>query len=275
MDESWGRHRPGPAARLVLFLSRRTPLGRGKGRRLMLRLFARLHRGPADVDMLGANVRLHPADNHAERRALINPERYDRVERDFVAEGLTQPGALYIDIGANFGLYVLDAVLRAPQARILAIEPQRELLERLALNLTFLDAAGHDSCSRVMFVCAAAGAAEGVLHLQPHADASVRALGADAAGDPVPVRPLMTMLEDAGVTAIAVMKIDVEGWEDQVIGPFLRAAPLPLLPRRIVIEHVHRENWGGDSIGMLLRRGYRVTGTTRANTLLELRPTIA
>lgn len=266
----WGAHRPSLPARAVLALSRGTPLGRGRSRRPMWRLFSELHQGPADVRLFGAPVRLHAADNHAERRALINPARYDRAERDFVVGGLDRPDAVYVDIGANFGLYVLYVAVRAPQARILAVEPQRELLERLAVNLTFLDAAGHDAAGRVIFIAAAAGAEEGVLRLKPDADASVRALTEGGEGDPAPVRPLAAILADAGIARIDVLKIDVEGWEDRAIGPFAEAAPDPLLPRRIVIEHVLRRLWRSDCIALLQARGYRIAGTTRANTLLRL-----
>lgn len=266
----WGAHRPGLTARAVLFLSRHTPLGRGKARRLMLSLFSDLHRGPADVRLFGAPARLHPVDNHAERRALINPARYDRAERDFVIAGLQGPDPVYVDVGANFGLYVLDAVLRAPRARILAVEPQRELLERLAVNLTFLETAGHDAVSRIVFVAAAAGAEDGALTLQANADASVRALTEGADGETVPVRPLLTILADARIDRIDVLKIDIEGWEDRAIAPFAAGAPDTLLPRRIVIEHALRRLWLSDCVAQLQARGYRVAGTTRANTLLQL-----
>src|SRR5690606_28674999 len=186
---------------------------------------------------------LHPADNHAERRALVNPARYDRRERDFVVGGLARDGAVYVDIGANFGLHVLDVLIRAPRARVLAIEPQRQMLERLAVNLAFLDDAGHDAAARTRFVAAAAGADTGVMNLAPGPDASVRALTVGEDGEPVAVRPLMTMLADAGIDRIDVLKIDIEGWEDEALGPFAQIAPADLLPKRIVIEHALRSAW--------------------------------
>jgi FkbM family methyltransferase len=278
MDASpWGRHRPDRVARFVLSLSRNTILGRGRARLMMMRMFAALHEGPADVTLWGAPARLHPADNHAERKALINPARYDRAERDFVVAGLQADGAVYVDVGANFGLYVIDALMRAPKAQALAIEPQQAMIDRLRFNLRLLDSAGHDASARTLLAPMAAGAEEGVLRLQRGPDASIRRLSDSSgasAGEAVPVRPLLAILEEAGIERIAVLKIDVEGWEDQVLRPFLQNARVTQLPRRVVIEHAHRGEWGGDSIALLHRRGYRTLSATRANTLLELKGTI-
>jgi len=85
----------------------------------------------------------------------------------------------------------------------------------------------------------------------------------------VPSKPLLSVLADAGITAIDALKIDVEGAEDIVLAPFLRDAPQPLLPRLILIEDT-RGFWGIDLFALLAARGYTETERSRQNVALQL-----
>ena len=46
----------------------------------------------------------------------------------------------------------------------------------------------------------------------------------------VPCRPLLAILDEAGITTIDALKIDVEGAEDLALVPFLRDAPPACCP---------------------------------------------
>ena len=70
---------------------------------------------------------------------------------------------------------------------------------------------------------------------------------------------MLSVLAEAGITAIDALKIDVEGAEDIVLAPFLRDAPQSLLPRLILIEDT-RGFWGLDLFALLARRGYTEAG---------------
>jgi len=52
--------------------------------------------------------------------------------------------------------------------------------------------------------------------------------------------------------------------------PFLFAAPESLLPRLIIIED-SRAEWKADLFGKLADVGYRETGRSRHNRILEIR----
>jgi Methyltransferase FkbM domain len=79
---------------------------------------------------------------------------------------------------------------------------------------------------------------------------------------------LQRILDDAGVSRVDALKIDVEGYEDRVLTGFFRQARQTLWPRAVVIEHLSRNEWLEDCIADMRARGYAETATTRSNTLL-------
>jgi hypothetical protein len=76
-------------------------------------------------------------------------------------------------------------------------------------------------------------------------------------------------LAKEGVGHIDVMKIDVEGFEAEVLAPFLEHAPDALLPKYIMIEIVARANWKTDVIAMCHARGYHTVYETSDDMHLQ------
>ena len=151
-----------------------------------------------------------------------------------------------------------------PGARILAIEPGPVIRARLEANIGL-------SGFRHVAVCPqAAGDQEGEIfftrddrnlgesHVDPHGAIKL------------PVRPLAAILRDQGIAAVDALKIDVEGYEDRVLGPFFRDWPRPGWPRAVVIEHVHPGQWRTDCMALLRELGYQACGITEYNTLMQL-----
>jgi hypothetical protein len=85
----------------------------------------------------------------------------------------------------------------------------------------------------------------------------------------VPALRLQRILEDAGVTKVDALKVDVEGFEDRVLTGFFKEAPQTIWPRAVVIEHLSRNEWQENCIADMLTRGYTQVGRTRSNTLLK------
>jgi FkbM family methyltransferase len=157
------------------------------------------------------------------------------------------------------------AAAHGPSVKILAIEPHPVARGRLERNLAA------NGFSQVIVAPVACGVADGELRI---ATDQVN-LGASRIGDAgdvvVKVRPLRAVVDEAGLSRIDALKIDVEGYEDRVLPPFLRAAPRSLWPRRVVIEDVH-ETQGRGCVDQLLALGYQRVGRTRSNSLLQLPP---
>jgi len=84
----------------------------------------------------------------------------------------------------------------------------------------------------------------------------------------VPALRLQRILDEAGVTSVDALKIDIEGFEDRALIPFFKQAPQTLWPRAVVIEHLSRDEWQQDCIAGMVSRGYREAGRTRSNTSL-------
>ncbi len=266
----WGAHRPGAVGAALLWASRRTLLGRGATRKLLYRAFRAVHGGPVDTVVFGSRVRLHPAHNVSERKALMRPDRMDPREHRLVAEAMRATGAVFLDVGANAGLYSLGAALHAgPGARIVAIDPNPELLERLAFNIETARSDGLVAAGvAVARLAVAISDRDGTGVLAGGRDEGSRSLERSGDGVAVALRPLAAIAAEQGLSRVDVMKIDVEGHEDKVLPPYLASAPPSLWPRLVVIEHLARASWRIDCIEDALSRGYRVVLTSPNNTVL-------
>jgi hypothetical protein len=84
----------------------------------------------------------------------------------------------------------------------------------------------------------------------------------------VPCLRLQRILDEAGVSGVDALKIDVEGFEDRILTGFFAEAPQALWPRTVVIEHLSRNKWLRDCIADMQSREYVERGGTRSNTLL-------
>ena len=274
----YGTYRPEPFLRMVLALTHSLPanwLGFRASTPFRRLAIDRLDTRPVDTELWGARMRLHPHDNSCEKNALFTPQWFDRREREVLAAAIEQrvrAGATFtfVDVGANVGLYSLFVASRGgAHARVLAVEPQRELVARMAFSL---------QCNpgfNVAVVQAAAADRDGemdlVVYRPDRAGSSVKRHAAAFAGAeivPVPCRPLAAMVAEAGITAIDALKIDVEGAEDLVLPPFLREAPQDLLPRLLMIED--RPDWNVDLYALLQERRYVVAMRTQHNVVFRL-----
>jgi FkbM family methyltransferase len=150
---------------------------------------------------------------------LIYCRNFEAAERDFVNQFL-RPGDVFVDVGANIGLFTLIAALRVgPSGKVIAFEPTSETYERLLENVRL------NRLSNVDCVRSALSDHNGELDLVRSVD------GFDAwnsfAG---PTMGQAALSERVGVTEwdryaeahrlsgnVTMMKIDVEGWESRVL----------------------------------------------------------
>jgi FkbM family methyltransferase len=261
----FGAFAPNAAQAAVISLAQRSRLKRGAFRPMLSRLVNLLRGGPLDVQYQGASFRFYHQASATERGALFNPD-YNLEELDFL-RAHTPAGGVFVDVGANVGTYALALARQVGESgKVIAIEPHPVTHARLKFNR---EASG---ASQVTLVAAAAGPADGELLIATDGDnlGASHIVSGQPAGNAlrVPALRLQRILDEAGVSQVDALKIDIEGFEDRVLTGFFKEAPPSLWPGAVVIEHLSRNEWLEDCIADMRARGYAETGRTRSNTLL-------
>jgi FkbM family methyltransferase len=222
---------------------------------------------PVDVESLGARMRLYPYNNVCEKRLLFTPQYFDADERAILESRITD-AFVFVDIGANVGGYSLFVAMRAGQrGRVLAVEPQPKIFERLVYNIRLnpLGTVKAVDCA----VADKAGEVTLFVDEKNHGESSVKFVG--MAGGPsvrVSAKTLSDLLADEGFDHVDAIKLDVEGAEDLILEPFLRTAPDSLLPGLLLIEN-GTGRWQADLPALLAGRGYTMIARTRVNLIFE------
>lgn len=242
---------------------------RGRRMAMLLRRIAISMLGgkPLDVERYGARMRLHPYNNNCEKKVLFTPQFFDSQERAILKARLSDD-AVFLDVGANIGAYALFvAGFTGPRARILAVEPQPDVFDRLVYNI------GQNPFGTVKAIaCAVADrAGELTLFIDPRnrGESSVKIVGTHkSAAIRVPAVTLLSLCRSEGIERIDAIKLDVEGAEDLILEPFLREAPESLRPSLLIVED-GTEQWQMDLPALLEGYGYRRIARTRLNLVFE------
>jgi len=268
---AFGRYRPeGAIARLLDLTRGASSSWAGQRSAFFLRSMAmKAMRGrPLDVEALGARMRLYPYNNVCEKRILFTPQYFDPAEREFLRAHMT-PDFTFIDIGANIGGYSLFAAAEAgPRARILAIEPQPEIFERLIYNI------GQNPFATIKAIACAVADQDNEITLfidaENRGESSICIINSDVETEHVrvPAKALTSIVAEEGFERIDAVKLDVEGAEDLILEPFFRDAPVSLWPNLVFLEYAP-ERWAIDLSAFLVGKGYKIVLQTRRKACFQ------
>ena len=227
---------------------------------------------PVDVVLFDSQrARLHPRDNRCERRAVAGVLFWDRAERAALAEAIRAAedrGFVFVDAGANVGLYTLWAKAAAAKAGIaltaLAIEPDPINAARLRFNMK----ASGDEGVAIAAVALSDRAGTVRIAASDCANRGTVRLASAASADAVevPASPLLDVVRASGLQRIDAMKVDIEGSEIAVLTRFLADAPPALLPSLLLIEVAQEES---QLLDLLVRHGYRLDRQVGINGILS------
>ena len=262
MTTDFGVYAPAPFLMPLLKSAQSMPVN-WAGRRLALilrKIFLILGRSPVDAEVGGVRMRFHTDDNVSERKFLFMPQFYDVEERRFIRDTLG-PGRVFVDIGANAGIYTLAAALTG--AQVLSVEPNPKALERLRLNIALN---GFEERVTVEAVGIAEKAGAFMMELDATnlgGGSLVPGWSASGAEIEVPCLALLDVLRRNAIAGVDILKIDIEGAEDRALVPFLRDAPPTLLPRIMIMEG--SDNWALDLKSACIKAGYTLSRKTRMN----------
>jgi FkbM family methyltransferase len=128
--------------------------------------------------------------------------------------------ALLIDAGANTGAVTCQLLMRHPQWRGLALEPHPVTFQRLKTNVELNGLGGRVQCEPC-----AAGAASGTCEIELASDQSMATVKGSTFGSAAgkvqvvqtPVRTVDELVASQNFSGDLLLKIDVEGWEVEVL----------------------------------------------------------
>jgi FkbM family methyltransferase len=192
------------------------PANKGRRAQAFVRLaiwqaWQRVVRRPLNIRVAGGlRMRCYP---HSHAAALVwycgLPEwEHMRFVQDFL-----RPGDCFVDVGANVGTYSLLAAAVAG-VEIVAFEPSSEAFQRLDENIAI-----NGLESRVSTRREAIGAAAGTVMMSVGKDAinHVVVPGETSLSEKVAMVSLDDALEDGIADRLRLIKVDVEGFEEQVL----------------------------------------------------------
>jgi FkbM family methyltransferase len=229
--------------------------GRALGKYFAWQLWERTVRRPWSVRLIAdIRIRCHPHSPIAS--AVLYYGLADHREMRFLLSYL-RPGQTLVDVGANVGIYSLLAC-SIPGVTTVTLEPSTAAFERLTENVRL-----NHLQDRVTLIKAAAGRTEGAASLTIGRDAMNSLVeDTDLAVEEVQVTTLDAIAGQ--VAEVALVKIDVEGWETEV----LEGATRCLTHQRPVLIVEVNDDEGIEAIRR--RYGYQCVRYDPESNLLEL-----
>jgi len=168
---------------------------------------------PSQIRRDGATVILNPNDPVVSGALALRV--YEKTETRFF-KSACKPGMIFLDVGANIGLYTALALPRiGSTGRVVALEPDSESFEYLrktaianhADNVTCIRKAAADYSGVMKLFVSENNRGDNRLYDNELATGSYE----------VEVAPLDLLLKELGIGAVDLVKIDVQGFEGHVL----------------------------------------------------------
>jgi FkbM family methyltransferase len=171
----------------------------------------------------------------------------------FLAKEILKTGGVFVDVGANFGLYTCH-VAQNEKIRVIAIEPNTAMFKKLEANVKLNNYA---NCELINL---AIDEIEGELGMFSPAmnNSGNYQITKENAEFFVSAKPLSKIFEERDLNHVDLIKIDVEGYELQV----LKSIDWNLLkPKHILLEYIpsqqiNQGNLSREVLSYLIGKGY-------------------
>ncbi|MDA8646659.1 FkbM family methyltransferase [Porticoccaceae bacterium] len=267
----WSTYAPSTINAALLKIAHRVPVSMAFLTKPLRRPIKYYLTTPIDLTIWGFKLRLLPRGNMSEQKLYTAPQLFDREELSALKRCLS-PGSVFIDVGANIGIYSYWAhKCMQGNGSIIAVEPDSEMRQRLAFNATnnnmtnieISPVALSDREATAEFYINSNQRGENTLDAEEAARA-----GGTRSTQTVQLMPLITLIEKYKLRKIDALKIDIEGHEPTVLKHFLTNAPQSLWPKLVISEFKHQT--AKDILELFKERGYRQRTTTKLNFILEL-----
>ncbi len=268
--EIFGTYFPGPIGQFLRLIIR-TGISRGKIKRVFHFAWKKyVSEKPVDLQYRGVKLRIRPFGNSIESNILFSSKFREYRELKTIKK-FVNSSTLFLDIGANFGYYSLFAASFGAR-RCISFEPNPILINRINENVRI-----NNFTKKITIAPYALGDKKGTVSLQ----ISKSELGSSAIGKnisstetiEVQQKPLKRALQEFNEVHADIIKIDIEGYEDKVLFPYLNSLKKEHMPSLIIIEE-NKKDWNFNILDWLETNNYRRLGKTRGNILLGKREII-
>ena len=224
-----------------------------------------------EVSWEGSTFNLYPADNYSDRvfwkTGIPDEEQSIRKLLSLVSDRVVT----FWDIGANCGIFsVLVGNTCKKGSKIFSFEPNPEMFRRLNNNIR-----ANKLSTRVTLknIALSDEVGETSLHIyEGNLGRATLRSNDDKSKDReirVAVEPLAAYLAQAVPNSLKVIKIDVEGFEDRVLMPWINQSEKLDEVDYLLIEDAHRTQWGTDVISELMNSGFEAVFSGEGNMLLQ------
>jgi FkbM family methyltransferase len=151
-----------------------------------------------------------------------------------------RPGDVFFDVGANVGAYTLLAS-GACQAKSFTVEPVQTTFNILQQNIVL-----NNLQNSVQLLNSGAGAVAGTLAFSSAEDTTNHVLADNEITDDTSIVPIITIDSLLAEGSPALIKIDVEGYETEVLKGMAETLKAPLLKAIIIELNGSGERYGFD-----------------------------
>ncbi len=267
MISDFGKRRIGSIAQLMWTLATHKKIDRQR-RKFIRKKLARRFPGPFDIEIENIHLRAYPLENYCDRTAVGRNHLPEVPERSLILP-LVKPGMVFVDIGANIGTYSLFVAKQCnDHARILSFEPHPRTFGKLSFNVK---ANGFNAIEAINM---GVGPEQTRMRLYSNGGTNIgtASILPEAASDKqfvdIKIVPLADCLKSRLIKRVDLLKIDIEGFEDQALLPLMTPENSALWPKAILIETVLQKHWQRDCVEVLTSLGYTIAGNTSENLLL-------
>ena len=196
------------------------------------------------------------------------PQFLDTAEREFMEREFRAGGQCFLDVGANAGVYTLWTASLGLGVQIEAFEPDPELGEPLQANLD------RNGIEKARIHSVALGNPEkpsALLRNERNRGENRLVDGLHRKGISVSLRPLWEILQERNICRVDILKIDVEGHEEEILLPFFSQAPQSLWPKSVICELPRKERdlQNCRVASLLAERQYTLLQRTRMNGIFQ------
>jgi FkbM family methyltransferase len=231
--------------------------------RAIVPFYRRKNRAICVAEVNGLIMELDPAE-FIDAALLFLPQMYDADELDTLKTIVKEDWSV-VDIGAHIGYYSLTLANLLSQGSVLAIEAAPSNAIRFERNVML-----NPKLKKIKLMVNGVSDKTETLSMGISTTGNTSGnsfLSGSATRIDVTCKPLLELINEAGIDRIDFMKMDIEGFEFRVLNHFFQYATIHLYPRWILIEDNPTLAQEGNIYALLIGRGYKVVRDFGLNKL--------